>query len=49
MFLTYIIWRELVKVSSKQGDPPQVHRNPPSNETILHGLVLNMRTYKIQK
>ena len=40
MFLTYIIRRELVKVSPKRGDPPQFCYKPPSNETILHGSTL---------
>ena len=40
MFLTYIIWREPVKVSPKRGDPPQVYRSPSSNETILQGPAL---------
>ena len=42
MFLTYIIRREPVEVSSKRDGPPQVHRKPPSNETILHSLVLKI-------
>ena len=36
MCLTYIIRREPVKVSSKRGDPHQVHCSPLSNKTTLH-------------
>ena len=36
MCLTYIIRREPVKLSSKRGDPHQVHCSPLSNKTTLH-------------
>ena len=57
MCLTYIIRKEPVKMGPNRGDPLQVHHNPPSNETILHGLALKYDSvqgseiviYKIQK
>ena len=40
MFLTYILKREPIEVSPKQGDPPQVQLSSFSNETVLHDLTL---------